>query len=175
MSGEAFLERLLNIYRSSYDLQAPFDLEGSRYDAYGFCKVTNAKYVLVKKAELWQTICYEHAFFKVLHDFSLAELDSFLRQVQDQIEPQMVRKGQASMEKNHMYSDITGIFVCEQPLDREIQRKIRSARFYKSYQFSFRGYCQLRLLAVDLQDRQLVCNDAARALKKEYKKLLASI
>lgn len=165
-----FLEKLLGVYGSSFDILKPYEFCGETYDAYGFCDITSAKYVLTKKAELWRAICYEHAFFKMTEYLTVEDIESFAAQTVEKIEPILVRKGKACMEKDHMYSYITGIFVCENGVSDEVKKKIKKTHFYKNYRLSIRGYCELRILAVDLENEKLTGNAAARGLIKDYKR-----
>ncbi len=55
MTGQDFLEKLVNSYQSAFDIERSFDINGDMYDAYASFNVSSAKYVLVKKAELWRT------------------------------------------------------------------------------------------------------------------------
>lgn len=172
MRNEEFLNKLLGIYRSSFNIEKPFVFQQEKYDAYGFCDITNAKYVLVKKAELWRAICYEHAFFRMVDELKAGDIERFTEQTVNEIEPKLVRKGEKCMEKDHMYSYITGIFLCEKGISPEVQKKIKKAHFYKNYRLSLRGYCEMRILAVDLENNKLIGNGAARDLRKDYKRFI---
>ena len=66
MTGVNLLEKLLDSYQSSYDIDRAYDVDGDIYDAHASFNVTSAKYVLIKKAELWRANCFEHVFFRVL-------------------------------------------------------------------------------------------------------------
>ena len=46
------------------------------------------------------------------------------------------------------------------------------SRFYKNYRLSLRGYCELRILVIDLVNNRLIGNAAARGLVKDYKRFL---
>lgn len=172
MNKEELFQKLLRVYRSSFDIQEPYDIKDDRYDAYAFCNITNAKYVLIKKAELWRAICFEHVFFRLCERILPEDIDRFCRQVSEQIEPELVRGGKPCVEKDHMYSYITGIFICERGISKEVKRKIRKAHFYKNYKLSFRGYCQMRILVVDMENHKIIGNSASGDLIKDYKKLI---
>lgn len=172
MSKEELFQKLMRIYRSSFNMEEPYEFGGNTYDAYGFCDITSAKYVLVKKAQLWRAICYEHAFFKTVDCLTKDDIDNFSSAVCRDIEPQLVRKGQPCMEKDHMYSYVTGIFICGGGVSEEVKKAVKKAHYYKNYRLSIRGYCEMRILVVDLANGKLIGNRAARSLIKDYKKLI---
>ena len=91
MTGQEFLEKLLQSYQSAFDITRPYEVEGERYDAYAAFNVTSAKYVLVKKAELWRANCFEHTFFSCRDRLEAEDLKRFRVQIDTFIEPELVR------------------------------------------------------------------------------------
>lgn len=170
MTGTKLLEQLLDSYQSSYDIAKPFEINGDVYDAYASFNVTSARYVLIKKAELWRANCFEHTFFRLGKKLCNEDLTAFHRHVTDYIEPELVRGGRKTPEKDHMYSFITGIFISEEGISESVKKEIRKFRFLKNYRFSIRGYSEVRLLVFDMENRQILGNAAARDLVKGCKK-----
>ena len=171
MTGQELLEKLLDSYQSSFDITRPFFVNGDSYDAYAAFNVTSAKYVLIKKAELWRANCYEHAFFSCKNTLNEETFRIFKQEILDYIEPKLVRKGEERMEKDHMYTYITGIFICENTISAKIIKEIKKFRFFKNYQFGIRGYSEARLLVFDMKNQKIFGNRAARELVKGYKKI----
>ena len=142
------------------------------YDAYGYCNITNAKYVLVKKAELWRALCFEHTFFRQSQEVTPDDINDFLKDTVEYIEPVLVRKGEKCTVKDHMYSYITGIFICENGISQETASRIKKSKFHKDYMLSIRGYCDMRLLVIDLKSKKIYGNPAAKDLVKDFCKFL---
>lgn len=170
MTGTKLLEQLLDSYQSSYDIAKPFDINGDVYDAYARFNVTSAKYVLMKKAELWRANCFEHTFFRCIEHLSSDDLAVFYRHVNGFIEPELVRKGKKNPEKDHMYTFITGIFICEKSIPENVRKEIRKFKFTRNYLFSIRGYSETRLLVFDMKNHKIYGNTAAKELVKGYNK-----
>lgn len=171
MTGQELLEKLLVSYQSAFDITRPYDVNGDTYDAYAAFNVTSAKYVLVKKAELWRADCYEHTFFSCRDTMCAQDLDRFKEEIVNYIEPELVREGKDCMEKDHMYTYITGIFLCEQGVSEELKQEIRRFKYFKNYRLGIRGYVQARLLVFDMKNQKVIGNRAARELIKGYKKV----
>lgn len=168
MTGRKLLEQLLDSYQSSYDIAKPFDINGEVYDAYASFNVTSAKYVLIKKAELWRADCFEHTFFRCVEHLNRNDLTLFRRHVTDFIEPELVRRGRKNPEKNHMYTFMTGIFICEKGISEDARKEIRKFKFTRNYLFNIRGYSEARLLVFDLENHKALGNAAAKDLIKGY-------
>ena len=64
MNGQMVLDKIMDTYRPNFDVEEPYEFHGEVYDAYAGFSMTSAKYVLVKRAELWRAHCFEHAFFQ---------------------------------------------------------------------------------------------------------------
>lgn len=170
MTGTELLEQLLDSYQSSYDIAKPFKINGDVYDAYASFNVTSARYVLIKKAELWRANCFEHTFFRCVENLCSQDLNTFHSHVLEYIEPELVRGGKACPEKNHMYTYMTGIFICENGVPGDVKKQFKKYRFVKNYRFSIRGYSEVRLLVFDLKNREIFGNGAAKDMVKGYNK-----
>lgn len=174
MTGQKFMEKVLSAYQEAFDITRPFDVNGHRYDAYAAFNVTSAKYVLVEKAELWRANCYEHTFFSCCPSFDRETLIRFGTEIEEYIEPQIVRQGRGCMEKDHMYTFITGIFFSEEGISEEMKRAVRKFKFFKNYRFGIRGYSEARILVFDMKNQKVAGNRAARALVKSYRKVCSN-
>lgn len=171
MRKDELLEKLLLSYQQSFDVERPYMVQGESYDAYGAFNVTSAKYVLSKKTELWRAQCYEHAFFKTFDTLFEEDLGAFHRQIVEYIEPELVRHGEKCPPPNHMYTYVTGIFICENGISKQVIREIQKFKFSRNYRLTIRGYCDARLVVFDLANKKICGNRAARELIKGYKKM----
>lgn len=171
MTGQEYLDKLLVSYQSAYNIVRPYEIGGHIYDAYGAFNVTSAKYVLVKKAELWRANCFEHTFFSCKDMLGVEDLGKFREEIVTYIEPELVRKGRACTEKDHMYTYITGIFFSEKKVSDPLKKEIRRFQYFKNYRMGIRGYAQARILVFDMRERRVFGNRAAKELVKGYQKV----
>ena len=93
MLGTELLETLLASYAECYDIQRDYPIQDAVYPAYAKFNVTSAKYVLMKKAELWRVNCFEHAFFSVVSSLQTEDLQKLRRQITEYMEPQLCGRG----------------------------------------------------------------------------------
>lgn len=170
------LEKLKQFYRSTFDLEEGHVLGEERFSLYGHFNVDNSRYVLVKKAKLWEANSQEHLFVRhwyeedgVLDEKALRRLLTPLEQV---AEPQYVRKGEKYPPKNHMYSFLTLVVLADGGIDPAAARFAKKYRFSKTYLFNFRGYLETRLVLVSMKDHQITTNQDGRQLLRAYRKLM---
>lgn len=165
------MEHLLDLYGSCYDIERPFTVGDTVYDAYASCDVTSSRYVLVKSAELWRVCTFEHVFIREIDGSSEEALRRYESQLREVIEPGFVRKGERYPVQDHMCSYLTGIFICRSAVSEEVLRHIRRHRFRIYYKLALRGYCESRLAVFDLEKGRIYGNRAAKPLIKRYRHL----
>ena len=104
MNGQEIRDRLLHSYERSYDIVKPSEVNGHTYDACASYHESGAKYVLSKKAELWRISCHEHAYFKAVEELNDQDVETFLTDLTEWIEPKVVREGKEVPDTDHMYT-----------------------------------------------------------------------
>lgn len=169
-AGKALFETLLETFRSSYDIEENCSLNGEIYDAYASFNATSAKYVLLKKAELWRANCFEHVFFRLTDCLDVTELQTFQSQIRSYIEPNLVRGGNKYPKPDHMYTYMTAIFICEQGISEKAEKEVRHFRYVRNYLLTIRGYSEAKVLVFDLKTKRIFGNRAAREAVKGFRK-----
>lgn len=170
MTGANLLKTLLELFRSDYDVEEICNINGDVYDAYASFNATSAKYVLVHSAELWRTNCFEHVFFRLTDRLKARDIERFQRQIGDYIEPELVRDGKKYPPKDHMYTYMTAIFICENGVEEEAEEAVKRFRYVKNYLFTVRGYSEAKVLVFDLKAGRIFGNRAAKQQVKSYRK-----
>lgn len=165
------LHKLLRYYEAHFDIESPFTVGQAVYDAYGYFCMANTKYVLVKEAQMWRADLFEHIFFKIVDVFTDGELEEYKCRIRGRLEPEFVRKGEKYPIKDHMCTSLTHVFICRQAIQRDVARQVRRHKFRRYYRFALRGYCEGRLVAIDLEKRKIYGNPSARHLVKCYRQL----
>ena len=168
MTGDYLLDKLLDPFRHSYDVERTCDINGDIYDAYASYNATGSKYVLIRKAELWRAECFEHIFLRKKDRLTIEDIERFHDQVVTYIEPELVRGGKRWPGKDHMYTYMTAIYICEDGVSEEVKKKIKRYRYVKNYKLTIRGYSEVRILVFDLKNEEIFGNKAAHDLVKGY-------
>lgn len=170
MTGANLLKALLELFRSDYDVEEACSINGHVYDAYASFRAASAKYVLVQSAELWRTNCFEHVFFRLTDRLKVRDIERFRQQIEDYIEPKLVRSGRTYPPKDHMYTYMTAIFICENGVSGEAEKAVKRFRYIKNYLLTIRGYSEAKILVFDLKTGKIFGNPAAKQQVKSYKK-----
>ena len=120
MTREDAVERLCDVYGGSFDITRCEEAElplAAKMDFY----VHNSKYVLSKKAKLWEANSFEYVYlFTVPH---------LTREIYEQCERLAYEQGRARIRPgpNHMYTYISAIFLCDS-CDPEARKALKRCR-----------------------------------------------
>ena len=170
-TGE-YLENILQSYKSTFDIIRPYQALDIFYSAYGYFYSHSEKYVMTKEVQLWETNSYEHIFFLERRHLLEEDLDAMDQLIHTYAEPVLVRKGESLPDKNHMYSYISFVFLSDETIDPLLIRRLKKYCYSKTYLFSLRGWCDVRIIAIDLAENNVYSNKKGARLKRVYKSLL---
>ena len=172
MDASAYLDRILELYASTFDIERPRTVDGICFDAYGFFSSLSERYVLVKDAKLWSVNAFEHAFFRVMDSIEPEDISVAKSLVEGPIQSEFITKGKKYPERDHLHSLITVVLISKRAVGEETAEKARHFRFDRSYLFTLRGYSEGRLIAVDLENKKVHTNKAAAKLRGLYEKAM---
>ena len=160
---EEMLERLLRTYSGYYDIER---MEESALPLVSSCHfhVRSAKYVLMKKAELWSANSNEHIYI-----FSVPELTA---DIYRSCEKTAYDLGMALIhpDKNHMYTYITAVFLCD-TCTEEAKKLLTKCRLYKSFHFSLHGWMDFHTVLIERGAAAFPTNRSGRANAKLMKNI----
>ncbi len=171
VTQEAYLGELLDRYRANFDITPGFRIGERTYPAYARFFSLGEKYVLKKEAKLWAIRAYEHVFFITADSVSADDLTRIRREIEEHIEPELVRKGEKYPEKDHMSSYLTFVIICDKTPDDEVKKAVKKFSYDRGYLLGFRGHSQARVACAFLDSESVLTNYAG----KELKKLLTNI
>lgn len=107
MQTDTFLEKILPKYKAYFDIFRPFNLGSTTCEAYCSFSSRNEKYVLVKRAQLWVTECFEHVLFLKVAKLDVNEFEKVKSFIATVVEPSLVKP-----KKDHMYTYLTLVLLC---------------------------------------------------------------
>lgn len=158
-AAQDVLDRLLLAHQAYFDVERDHAFGGRVFDGYAELHSSASKYVLVKRAKLWETSSHEYMFFvlaNVLDRQTLEDLIGFM--TTDALE-------KVRLEPDHMNSFLTLVIIAES-LDEGIERMVSKTRFRKNFTFGLKGWADLRLCVVDLSERRIITNAMGKDIAK---------
>lgn len=159
MNKEETLEKVLKSYEQYYnikreDVTSPFVCEA-------IFNSHNEQYFLVKAAKISDIDSNEYVFFAFeerLTKERLLELDKTAwEEGLTRVEP----------KEGHRNSDITLIIIADH-IDQNAFEAVKKQKHYKSYRFSFYGWSNYKLVAIETSLNRFITNRQGNALKKLF-------
>ena len=155
---ELILQRLILAHETWFNVSLNYEYGGRVFPGYAEFHSHGEKYVLTKRAKLWEVDAHEYLFFASADVLSLDE-------IQDWIEFMTTKAlEKVNPEPNHMNSYISLVLVVN-GVDEAAKKAIRKARFHKEFKFGFLGWADLRLAVVDLSKRCVLANAAGGEMR----------
>ena len=166
---EAVVQRLLRSYQAYYDVYPTENGEKDGMPLAAHCRffVHSEKYVLLKKAKLWEADSNEYIYL-----FSMPHLSEELYEA---CEKYAYDEGMKLVDPKpgHMYSYITAVFVCD-TCDPAAEKKLRANHIYKSFHFSLYGWMDYHTALIALEGKKVCTNRSGKANVKFMKRILDS-
>lgn len=152
-----FLWRVLHAFERYYDIKHTEDVTPP-FTAEAEFHSHDERYVLVRAAKVAEIDSHDFVFFaetENLTEEQLAKFDEAAWQTGiSRVRPTFI----------HRNSDVTLVILAD-IIDKDVFKKIKKLRHYKSYCFSFKGWSEYRVLAYEISSGKVVCNRIAHGLK----------
>lgn len=141
LTREEILEKLLGAYEGYFDIERSDDFTPP-LEAICHFNVRSAKYVLLKKAEIWSASSNEHVYI-----FSVPELTE---DIYRECEKLTYDEGMKLIHPNreHMYTYLTAVFICDS-CTPEAKKLLKRCRLYKSFHFSLHGWMDFHTVLIE--------------------------
>lgn len=167
---ELVLKRLLAAHEVWFDVRRNFELDGRTFPGFAEFHEQGERYVLTKRAKLWEVSNDEYIFFDTvdrLDESALAQDISYMKTSGlSLVDPN---------KPNRMSSDLSLVVIAD-TIDEGVDRAVRKVKFRKNFKFGITGWSDLRVAVVDLGTGnvgQVVTNAAGKRLRSVLEANLA--
>ncbi|MGI5949749.1 hypothetical protein [Peptoniphilus sp.] len=146
MNKERYLSNLKEILSVYYDVYEDFDTDFGSVDIYAKFFERNDRYILKKEAIIYSQEAFEHVFCKYFENLTINDVVDFTGYLEKNINTFV------KPDDNHMSSILRGVIVTNEKPDEEIIKFIQKYKYYKSFQFGFKGWVNIGLNLVDINN-----------------------
>jgi len=146
-----------------FDISRNEEIAGRTLDLVGRFKMRSEKYFFVKSLTLFAYENREIVLVEGDKEIDRSKAEEFANYLKDLI-PLLVKPSE-----EHMSTTLTGVLVAEGGVAPEAQVWIERFRHSQNFKWLLHGWCDVRLLAVDLASGQVYSNKAGRAVKEAYR------
>lgn len=169
---DIFFERLLDGYRSNYDIEkvtdGPMGLVAKAH-----MHVEESQCLLFEEFKMWSADSDEYVYFFHVPHLSDQICEECIQYAYDDGFPK-IKLDHLSFHKQHMCTRLVVLFLCEEA-EEEAVKRVKKCRIYKSFQFSLKGWMEMHTAVVDLGKGSVESNRYGKDTAKFLKKLLIHI
>lgn len=158
-----YLNAALKYFETAFDVKKNVCFEKFTADAFAYFNCRSEKYLISKKAALWDYETNEYNFF-FCRSFSSAEEFIALRN-------SVLEKGLSLVkpDSRHMSSDINMIIISDS-INDDIKKEIKKYKYTKTYRFNFYGRAYFQTSGIDLTDKNIICTYRNNGIKPFFEK-----
>ena len=150
MTRQEAVDRLCDVYAGSYDVTRCEENEHALAATMDFY-ATAEKYVLSKKAKLWQANSFEYVYlFNVPH---------LTKEIYERCEKLAYEQG----------TYITALFVCDS-CDEDARKALKRCKLYKSFKLSYWGWMDFHTGLVVLPEEKISTNASGHSAAQVFER-----
>ncbi|HEY8363523.1 MAG TPA: hypothetical protein VIK77_11745 [Tissierellaceae bacterium] len=162
MEYKEYLDNIEKKLQRYFDIERDCTFNGYPLDLFAKFHFRNERYVLSKKFVVYAYENHEYIFirrFDEINEIHLKEFTDFLiNSIDDVIEP----------DENHMSSVVTGVMVTDTKPSEEILETIKKFKYQKGFAFGFRGWVDIRLILVSINNNYIITNKKGKEVREVY-------
>ncbi len=156
----AFLEQLLNGYKSSYDIER---IEGATEGlvAKAHMHVEECQCIIFEEFKMWTADADEYVYVYRIPHLTEEIADKCIQEVYDDGFP-MIKLDHVSIRNQHMRTHLVALFIVDEA-DEAAIKKVKKCKIYKNFAFSFKGWMEMHTATVNLTDGSVSNNNYGRS------------
>ncbi|MFW5788025.1 MAG: hypothetical protein ACOC21_01055 [Halanaerobiales bacterium] len=160
LTANEYFKALIEFYKYNFDLEKDKSVLEERYDLYAESRVENEQYFATRSIKIWSYNNYEYCLVKKSNkiDDKIFKRNFFKKLTSELVDP----------HRGHKQSYITYVQILETTLPDRIISKIKGFNYSRSFWFGFRGWCDARLIFVDLSQKEVYTSHKANEVRKYY-------
>ena len=153
------LKRILAAHETWFDVQRDYEYAGRVFPGYAEFHEHGEKYVLVKRAKLWEIDAHEYIFFVLSDLLTASDLDELIAFMKTDA------LAKVHPEPDHMTSYLSLVVVADD-IEQGLDRKVRRTSYRKDFMLGLRGWADLRVAVVDLASQRVYTNSQGSKMAK---------
>ncbi|MGI6603728.1 MAG: hypothetical protein ACOX2S_01385 [bacterium] len=159
---DEYIQNLVHRFSRFYDVTLNEEMAGQHYDLTARFKARNEKYILLREFTLFAYENCEIVLLKAFPEVTAAAVAEFSARLKDLV-PVLVQPSE-----EHMSTVLTGVMVAQGGVIGNAAALVQRFCYSRNFRFLLQGWCDVRLLAVDLAANQVYSNKAGRVVQQVY-------
>lgn len=163
MTFEDYKEIIKERLSRYFNIEEKYTYNNKVFDLFAISNIRNEKFMASKKLTIYAFENDEYCFMKHYEKLDSGKLDEITETLKSSIKDYIKPHGE------HMSSAITGVLVVDELSGDELIKKIKKFHHQKSFAFGFKGWVDVRLVVIDLKNRDVITSKKANKVDKFYR------
>lgn len=161
MTQEEYMENLLKKFERHFEITKDVTLFGEVFDIYAEFRNICGRTFITKKDVIDKYENYEYCYIKKFDIVKEEDVVSF-GQLLKRIVNEFVKPN-----KDHMSTYVTGVMAGNR-INGNAKEAVRRYSYSKAFAFYLKGWCDVRLICIGLDDNEVITNKAGKQVQKVY-------
>lgn len=161
MKYDAYIEMIKSKLERHFQIETDLVILENTIDMFAKFSDVSGRTFITKNDIIDRCENYEYCYFKKYDTVTKEEVTAygqFLKKIVDErIKP----------DKDHMSTYVTGVIICNSISDN-VKEAVERYSYSRAYSFYLKGWCDVRLILVGLDNNEIVTNKAGKKVKKVY-------
>lgn len=161
MTQDEYMENLYRKFEKHFEIEKDVVVFGERIDINARFSNIKGRTFITKHDVVDKCENYEYCYIKradIVTEKDISAYGQFLKKIVDEcVKPGM----------DHMSTYVTGVIVGNS-IDNGTKKAIEMYRYSKAYRFYLRGWCDVRLICINMSSNEIITNKAGKQVKKVY-------
>lgn len=165
------LARMLAAHETWFDVTRDRTVAGRMFPGVAEFHEQGERYVLTKRAKLWEVASNEYVFFDTVGFLEEGAFDEMVSFMKLQALPEVVHP-----HPDHMFSNLSLVLIADS-VAPGVERAVRHVRFRKNHKLGLWGWSDLKVAVVDLssgESGRVMTNAAGKNLRANLEANLTS-
>ena len=162
MEFNEYLDKIQAKLTESFDIERDYDINGYPIDMFAEHHMRTEQYIITRKTVINAIETNEFCFIKYFPSIDEREVENFTEVLKDAINIVI------DFEDGHMSTIMTGVIVLDNRPREEIEKMVEKYKYQKGFAFGFKGWVDIRLLLVTMDDKYIVSNKKGKEVIEVY-------
>lgn len=158
-----YLENLTMKFKAYFDLYYGYEFLNNRLDFFATNHTRNEKYFATKNIPIWAVETNEFCLLQIQESIDIEELKEFTNFLKRSVDKLVFPN------KNHMKTVVNGVLVSKSPVTKDSILLVNKFKYSKVFKFYLEGWCEIRLLLVELPTQHVYTNKKGKEVMEIYR------
>lgn len=162
MDFNNYLDIIERRLKNNFDLSRNYAINNYYFDLFAKYNARTERYILTRKTVIDAMESYEYCLIKYFDNLDKYYLKAYMESLIEILDILVEPNGE------HMSSVITGVIVLENKPNMDIIDSVKKFKYHKGFAFGFKGWADIRLILVAMNDKYIVTNKKGKEVRKVY-------